>query len=148
MEGVRHKAGELKFSKLLNQNHKLPTSLSYSGVWLAFDKSFPTFRPCLRAAVPSLLGFSPLPPSSGPHALPDRIRISEIPKVKCASRTSAAVRAVVAEREQEYSFSPFSVYTTTIPVHFISLLRAWPLPQCQTGDKHEQNHPEDWAENR
>src|SRR5271168_1402197 len=41
MEGVRHKAGELKFSKLLNQNHKLPTSLSYSGLWLALTSPSP-----------------------------------------------------------------------------------------------------------
>jgi hypothetical protein len=35
---------------------------------------------------------------------------------------------------------------TSLPT-FISLLRAWPLLLRQTGDKHEQDCQEDWAEN-
>jgi hypothetical protein len=45
---------------------------------------------------------------------------------------------------------PFRLSLILLPslLTFISLLRAWPLQLRQTGDKHEQNYQEDWAENR
>jgi hypothetical protein len=61
---------------------------------------------------------------------------------------SMAVRTVVAEREQEHSSSPSRVDTAAIPAHFHIASSRLAAPAASTGDKHEQNCQEDWAENR
>lgn len=89
MEGVRHKAGELKFSNSLIDIAQLFKRMA------RLDKSFPTFRPRLHAAVPSLLGLSLSPLSPGPHAFVGSYIYRKFQKQSALQETLAAVRTVV-----------------------------------------------------
>src|SRR4051812_33182066 len=129
MEGVRHKAGEL------NHNHKLPTSLSYSGVWLALTSPSPlSVLACALLFLPSRL--LALAPSSDSHALPDRTHIGNSKnKVSFKNVGSGAyscggkgTRILVLSVQR-------CILLPSLPTS-IPLLRAWPLLQHQTGDKH------------